>query len=145
MKPEEVADFPEFSGIFFDPATGKSYLADGTDTGYTFERARWTGPFGLHFAWPWLNPVAFATHDTAVKVLGFARAALQPHLSVDIDEEKKDLGPFTRTIERMIVVKGAGREESFSAGWLANSIIRHGLQTAGKYFQSEVRQAGFSL
>ena len=78
-------------------------------------------------------------------MLGFARAALPPHLIVEIDEENKDLGPFTRTIERLIVVKGASREESFSAGLLANSIIRHGMPTATKYFQAEVRQAGFTV
>lgn len=145
MNPSQLSELPEYQGIFFDPATGKTYLSDGTETGFTFERARWTGPFGLHFSWPWLNPISFATHETAVKVCAFARAALPPHLSVEIDEERKDLGPFTRTVERLIVVKGAGREESFSAGMLANSIIRHGVPTATLYFQAEVRRAGFTV
>jgi len=44
MRPEDLAGLPNYSGIYFDPMTGKTYLEDGSDTGYTFERARWSGP-----------------------------------------------------------------------------------------------------
>ena len=64
MRPEDLAGLPNYSGIYFDPMTGKTYLEDGSDTGYTFERARWSGPFGIDFSWPWLNPISFATAET---------------------------------------------------------------------------------
>ena len=72
MRPEDLAGLPNYSGIFFDPQTGKTYREDGTDTGFTFERARWTGPFGIDFSWPWLNPISFATAETAQRVLAWA-------------------------------------------------------------------------
>lgn len=144
MNPERLADLQEFNGLYFDPETGKTYREDGTETGYTFERARWTGPYGLHFAWPYLNPFSFATHDTGVKMTDFAKSVLPKSLSVRLDEEKKDLGPFTRTVERLVVVSNGVKTESFSAGMLANSVIRNGAQWAGMSFVTEVKQAGFS-
>ena len=63
----------EYNGIYFDPETGMTYRSDGSNTGYTFERATWTGPFGLLFSWPWLNPIAFATRETAFKMLLLAQ------------------------------------------------------------------------
>lgn len=145
MTAEQVAELPDYSGIFFDPDTGKSYLADGTDTGFTFERARWTGPWNLHFSWPFLNPISFATHETGLKVLNFARQVVPSHMSVELDESQKVVGPFSRTIERLIVVKSGSTEESFSAGMLANSIIRNGEKNAKTYFATELRYAGFRL
>ncbi|MCC6587716.1 MAG: hypothetical protein IT168_13560 [Bryobacterales bacterium] len=145
MTAVQVAELPDYSGIFFDPDTGKSYLADGTDTGFTFERARWTGPWNLHFSWPFLNPISFATHETGLKVLNFARQVVPSHMSVELDESQKVVGPFSRTIERLIVVKSGSTEESFSAGMLANSIIRNGEKNAKTYFAAELRYAGFRL
>jgi hypothetical protein len=138
---EELDSLANYHGVYFDPATGKTYTEDGAETGFTFERARWSGPFGLHLLWPWLNPIGFATHATGVKILEFARA-LMPKLSVVLDEEKKDLGPFTRTVERQIVVSDGFKQESFNAGLLANSIIRNGHKSAGVRFLAEVRLAG---
>ncbi len=142
MRPEDLAGLSNYSGIYFDPETGKTYREDGTDTGYTFERARWTGPFGIT-AWPWLNPISFATADTANRVLEWARAIAPAPLAVTLDDRNNILGPFTRTVERLIVITDlGGKAESFSAGWLANSIIRHGERTAAAYFQAEWRTAG---
>ena len=143
MRPEDLAGLPNYGGIYFDPATGKSYREDGSDTGFTFEHARWTGPFGFNFAWPWLNPISFATADTATKVLAWARAIAPATLAITIDDRMNIVGPFTRTVERLIVVTDIGNNsESFSAGWLASSIIRHGERTAAGYFQAEWRTAG---
>jgi hypothetical protein len=140
--PQEVAEMPQYFGLYFDPETGMTYTGDGTQTGYTFERATWTGPFGLHFNWPWLNPISFATKETGVKVLRFARGVAPQSLAVSLDETSKTVGPFTRTIERSIVVSNGDTEENFSAGWLASSIIRHGETMARKLWLAELKQAG---
>ncbi len=146
MRPEDLAGLPNYSGILFDPQTGKTYREDGSDTGFTFERARWTGPFGIDFSWPWLNPISFATAASAQRVLAWARAIAPATLAVTLDERVNIVGPFTRTIERLIVVTDLGdRSESFSAGWLANSIIRHGEQIAAGYFKSEWRSSGLQF
>ena len=145
MTAAQVAELTDYYGIYFDPDTGKTYLADGTDTGFTFERARWTGPWGLHLAWPFLNPISFATHETALKALDFVRSIVPSHFSVDLDESQKIVGPFSRTIERLIVVTAGTTEESFSAGLIANSIIRQGQSNAAVYFAAELRSVGFRL
>jgi hypothetical protein len=119
-----------------------TYREDGSATGFTFERARWTGPFGLHFSWPFLNPLGFATHETAVKILNWARSFAPPTLTVALDETQKNLGPFTRTVERQIVVSDGTQAEVFSAGLLANSIIRNGEARAAESFKAEWRVAG---
>jgi hypothetical protein len=142
MTPDQVQELPEYNGLFFDPDTGHMYREDGTGTGFTFERARWTGPFNLHFSWPWLNPIAFATHETAMKILQFGHAIAPPSVTMELDEARKDLGPFTRTVERLIVVSNGTRSESYSAGWLANSIIRNGDKAAAESWKAEWRLAG---
>jgi len=134
----------QYNGLYFDPATGKTYREDGSDTGFTFERATWTGPFGLHFQWPWLNPIAFATHGTAEKVLGFAKKAA-PAVAMELDESDRVVGPFTRTPERVILVSEDGNEERFSAGWLAHSIIFRGEPLAAQSFRAELKQARFAV
>ena len=141
MNPEKLAELPVYFGLSFDPATGKTYNSDGVDTGFTFERATWTGPFRMDIPWPWLNPISFATHDTGVKVLHFARNSAPTHLSVTLDEQPKNLGPFTRTIERQITVSNGATEENFSAGWMASSIIRHGEKRAAEFWLAELKQA----
>jgi hypothetical protein len=145
MTPEQVSQLPEYYGLYFDPESGHSYLADGTDTGFTFERARWSGPFNLHLDWPFLNPFDFATHESALKVLSIVRAVVPPHISCTLDETPKNFGPFTRTVQRYIVVNQNNRSEQYSAGALANSIIRNGVQLAGQSFLAELRLAGFTL
>jgi hypothetical protein len=142
MSPEKLAELPVYFGLHFDPATGKTYTGDGVDTGFTFERATWSGPFGLAINWPWLNPISFATHETAVKVLEFARKAAPVNLLVNLDETQRVVGPFTRTVERHIVVSNGMTEESFSAGWMASSIIRHGEQRAAVLWTAELKHSG---
>lgn len=141
MRRQDVLELPEYWGIYFDPATGMTYREDGSETGYTFERARWTGPFGIDLNWPFLNPLGFATHDTGVKVLNWARSFAPPTLTISLDETKKWMGPFSRTIERLIVVSDGSTEETFSAGLLANSIIRHGADRAAELFKAEWKTA----
>ena len=145
MRQDQLEKLPQYFGLYFDPETGKTYRDDGSDTGFTFERARWTGPFGLHFSWPWLNPLAFATHDTAFKVLQWAKTFAPPSLTLSLDEEQEDLGPFTRTVERKVAVSNGSRRADFSAGWLANSIIRNGERNAALSFQAEWRTNGFTF
>jgi hypothetical protein len=142
MNSEKLAELPVYFGLHFDPATGKTYTGDGIDTGYTFERATWTGPFGLVINWPWLNPISFATHETGVKVLEFAKQAAPKNLMVSLDETQRVTGPFTRTIERHIVVSNGMTQESFSAGWMASSIIRHGEKRAAELWTAELKQSG---
>ena len=142
MDQETLSQFPVFFGLYFDPSSGKTYTEDGTETGFTFERATWTGPFGLHFNWPWLNPISFATKETGVRVLQFARGAAPKTLAVSLDETNRIVGPFTRTVERSIVVSSGGTEETFSAGWMASSIIRHGEKRAGELWLAELKHAG---
>jgi hypothetical protein len=138
----DVSKLTDYSGIFFDRSTGKTYREDGTDTGWTFERATWTGPFGLHLTWPWLNPISFATAETAERILAWARRVAHPSFTVDLDDRQTVIGPFTRTVERLIVVTDkSGRSEQFSAGWLANSFIRHGEKLATQYFLAELWNA----
>lgn len=141
MRLEDVRALPEYWGLYYDPSTGMTYRDDGSPTGYTFERATWSGPFGLHFAWPFLNPLGFATAETAAKVLRWAESFAPSALRLRIDAERKDLGPFTRTVERQIVVSDGAREESFSAGLLANSIIRNGEKAAADSFRAEWKTA----
>lgn len=141
MRREELESLPNYWGIYYDAATGMTYREDGSATGFTFEHAKWTGPFGLHFNWPFLNPLGFATAETAEKVLGWARSFAPASLELRIDDERKDLGPFTRTVERQIVVSDGAREESFSAGFLANSIIRNGEKAAADSFKAEWKTA----
>jgi hypothetical protein len=136
-------DLPLYGGLYFDPDTGKTYREDGTDTTYTFERATWTGLFGWHFSWPWLNPFGFATRETALRMLDFVRTVAPEKFAVTMDETNRITGPFTRTVERQIVVSDGETEESFSAGWLANSIIRNGEPQAAEQFRAELRRAGF--
>lgn len=141
MDPKKFADLPDYYGIRFDRETGMTYRDDGTPTGYTFERATWTGPFGVEFTWPWLNPLGFATRETSLKILDFCRAVLPPRISVTLDEVNRTVGPFTRTLERQIVVSNGETEQNFSAGMLANSVIRHGEPRAGELFLAEVKLA----
>ncbi len=145
MTPDQIRELPEYSGLFFDPETGHMYREDGADTGFTFERARWSGPFNIIISWPWLNPISFATHDTAVKVLQFGRTLAPAGVTLSLDEAKKDLGPFSRTVERLIIVSDGSHEESYSAGWVANSIIRNGETRAAESWKAEWRLAGIQL
>lgn len=142
MRPEDLAKLSNYYGIYFDPSTGRSYREDGTDTGFTFEAARWTGPFGLHLTWPWLNPFSFATEETAKKILAWARAFAPRGITITLDDSQNIVGPFTRTIERRLIVSDGGKEEQYSAGMLANSIIRNGEQYAANSFKAEWRTAG---
>lgn len=142
MRPEDLAKLSNYYGIYFDPATGKSYREDGSDTGFTFEAARWSGPFGLHLSFPWLNPFSFATEETARKILAWALAIAPKEITVTLDESQNILGPFTRTLERRLIVSDGGKQEQFSAGMLANSIIRNGEQIAANSFMAEWRAAG---
>lgn len=142
MRPIDLTGLPEYSGLFFDPATGKMYRDDGSDTGFTFEAARWTGPWGMHFSWPWLNPIGFATAETADRILRWVRSIAPPAITAAIDDSQRVAGPFTRTVERLIAVTDGATTESFSAGWIANSIIRNGEARAAEYCKAEWRQAG---
>jgi hypothetical protein len=117
---------------------------DGEPTGYTFERATWSGPWGVELSWPWLNPIGFATHETSAKMLEFCKSVLPVNLTATLDEVNRVVGPFHRTVERQVVVSNGAREESFSAGMLANSVIRHGRKRAGELFLVEVKQAGLN-
>lgn len=140
--PTNMADLVEYSGLFFDRATGKMYREDGSDTGFTFEPARWTGPWGLHFNWPWLNPISFATAETAEQVLAWARQRVRRGvITFAVDDTQRVVGPFTRTVERLIAASDGNRTETFSAGWLANSIIRNGEPRAAESFAAEIALA----
>jgi hypothetical protein len=145
LRQDQLKRLPEYWGLYFDRATGMTYRSDGTETGWTFENATWTGPFGFHFQWPWLNPLGFASHETGLRVLEFARSIAPPALHLSIDDERKDLGPFYRTVERMLVVTDGMRTESFSAGLIANSIIRNGEQAAAVSVKAEWTSAGFAV
>ena len=142
MDQETLSQLPVYFGLYYDSSSGKTYTEDGAETGFTFERASWTGPFGLHLNCPWLNPISFATHQTGARVLQFARGVAPKSLAVSLDETSKTVGPFTRTIERSIVVSNGDAGESFSAGWMASSIIRHGEKRAGELWLAELKQAG---
>ncbi len=145
MTPDELAKLPEYWGLFFDRSTGMTYRSDGSATGWTFENATWSGPGGFHLQFPWLNPLGFATHETAVRILAFAKSIAPPALRLEMDEKGKDLGPFRRTVERLIVVTDGSRTEYFGAGWIANSIIRNGERGAAESLRAEWRTNGFSL
>lgn len=141
MDPKKFAELPDYYGIRYDPETGMTYRDDGQPTGYTFERATWTGPFGIEFTWPWLNPLGFATRETSLKMLEFCKSVVPGRISVTLDEVNRTVGPFTRTVERQIVVSNGETEQNYSAGLLANSVIRHGEKRAGELFLAEVKFA----
>jgi len=145
MRPDQVAELPEYFGLHFDATTGMMYYPDGTETGFTFEKAHWTGPFGLHLPWPWLNPLAFATQETAGKMLRFARTIAPAKLTVEMDDTQRVTGPFTRTVERLIVISDGGTAQQFSAGWMANTVIRQGETRAAESFRAEWRSAGIQF
>jgi len=136
----------EFHGLFFDPNTGKTYIetpeGEKVFTGFTFEDAEWTGPFGLHFSWPKLNPFAFATMETAETVLAIVTNRFRNSGITFTIESRGVTGPFTRTPERVIRATSGNTMEEFSAGWLANSIIRNGVDAAMKSFKAELVYAG---
>jgi len=147
-----LGNFQDLQGIFFDPSTGKSYKEDGTYTGFAFEVPRWTGPFGLAIQWAFLNPLSFATAETAEKIRAMVESWLT-HISSQNQgwivkvEEQKVVGPFTRTVERQIRVYRFGESGRFhesSAGMLANSLIRNSEEQAKRSFFAEMRQSGFS-
>ena len=145
-----LSDMKDLNGLFFDASTGKVYKEDGTYSGFTFERPTWTGPFGLAISWPFLNPLSFATDETARKVRDIVETWLttMPMNFVGWKvtvEEQKVTGPFTRTLERQIVIEKFGVSELHSAGMLANSIIRQGEEVAKKQFLAELRTAGFNI
>ena len=138
MRPEDEAVLPPYDGIRLDRRTGKAYLDDGTDIGITFEPASWM--------WPWLNPTSFATAETARQVLAWAHRAAPPTLAVTIGEQRRLLGPFTRALERRVVLTDlAGRSASFSAGLLAVSMIRDGEAAAARAFRIEWRSVGLQF
>lgn len=158
-----IEDLIDYEGILFDPLTGKTYFRQFdylpiTETPFRFERASWDGPWwaapviGIFNIWGGrvrgaLNPLGFAAHDTAINVLGMCRAARANNgtlgWSCELDETEKNLGPFTRTIERLIVVRRADGNpvESFSCGRLATSAIRIGTRNAMENWLAEVRLA----
>lgn len=129
MDSKSVQRLPEYWGLYFDPSTGMTYYPNGETTSWTFERATWSGPFGLHFAWPFLNPLGFATEESATRLLAICERWLReyPQLRLELDDKARDLGPFTRTVERQIIVHASSeRSETFSCGLMINSIIRNG-------------------
>ena len=161
MSKEQSIDFAamrNFNGILFDQETGKTYFSrweDATpqDTGFTFERASWTGPrqwaplvgvfnfFGNNVTGA-LNPLLFATIETALTVRAWANRLLKDGLTAEIDETDRIVGPVSRTTERLSVVSRGDSKQDFNAGNLAVSIIRHGENAASVYFLAEVRAAG---
>lgn len=145
-----LSDMRDLNGLFFDAATGKVYKEDGTYSGFTFEHPTWTGPFGIAIPWPFLNPLSFATVETAKKIREIVEIWLVTmpinHVGWKVTvEEQKVTGPFTRTLERQIVIEKFGVSELHSAGMLANSIIRQGEEVAKRQFLAELRAAGFNI
>jgi len=138
----------EIQGLLFDEQTGKAYLpvegGEPIDTGFTFENPVWTGPFGLHLFWPNLNPWLFATRETAAAVLAMVqeRFAHEAGLHIGLDETDKIVGPFTRTLERNIVISRGEASENFNVGLIATGIIRNGPQAAMAGLRAEMKIAG---
>jgi len=149
-------------GVWFDPRDGKTYFARNEGdplefTGFTFEDAFWVGPrwatplIGVFNFWGnsvsgKLNPLGFATAETAEKVLRYCRD-WAPELDVWLDDgsdRNKVVGPFSRTIERNIVATATEMlaSETFSAGRLAVSIFRNGPTHARIQWRAELRNAG---
>ena len=139
MDPEELAELPVYFG--FSLIHDRENIQFGRHQYWLHLRARhWMGRSGCRFM-ALLDPISFATHETGVKVLHFARDSAPRQLSVTLDEQPKNLGPFTRTIERQITVSNGATEENFSAGWMASSIIRHGEKRAAEFWLAELKQA----
>lgn len=138
---------PKMSYVL-DPSTGN--LAS---TGWTFEPAQWQGPFGANW-WPWLNPFSFATADTANKILAlFGPVATQTSdtairhatgYQAVIDDDGHIVGPFTRTVERLLVVSYGDKFQNYSCGLLACNVIRRGALPAMQSWAYELRVAGFT-
>lgn len=143
---QEIRDrLEEMMGVLYDRKTGKVYFStdgsDVADTGYSFENATWRHP--RDGSLKSLNPLQFATRQTAEKVLmsvtTWIPAAALPNLAVSIE----NLTAPGRTIERSIVVAnletGATLEQN--AGLLAVGMIKAGMFQQG-YFLEALRNAG---
>jgi hypothetical protein len=148
----------EYDNILFDPVTLETYWRKSetvvSATWLTFEAATWRGTFGqlTHLHWPWLHPMGFATADTANQAATIARLYLFGHdVSVEVVENNRITGPFSRTVERQLVVvanTNKDKREEFSAGRFAERyMIRNPFNgvresTSAEQFRAECRRAG---
>lgn len=144
-----LTDLREIEGYFFDETTGKLYDDLARDTGSTFEDCRSTivGLQWLGFFYR-LNPLNFATQDTAMRVLDFCKsiAAGNQHIvHIEMLENRSGMDGWVKRNkpERVIIVTNGVREESFSCGRLAMAAVRNGADWARKSFAAELKQAGF--
>lgn len=157
-----------YNDIYFDRATGKTYIyqrRDGSmgtledeserpflklvETPFTFESATWSGTFGwiTSASWPWLHPLGFATMETAKRVLEYCKNTVvfrDPNLGVYIYDKDRVTGPFRRTIEKDIQVANHKTNEThyYSAGRIAERIIRRGIAEAMQGWVAEVKASG---
>lgn len=118
------------------------------DTGYTFENATWRSGIDaiFHINWPWLNPLDFATQDTARALLPWIvsrTANLYPTIEWSVNDTAGAItGPFTRTTYWSVCGDdGKAMSNCFSAGQLANIIIRQHPQWARDSWIATVHEA----
>lgn len=148
IAPAVLARLVDHSGILFDPETGETYFRlhewePLRQTPYTFERARWSGPFGLGWHSPWLSPLSFATIETAKMIFHWVRQITPSTLDWSMDDSRGTIiGPFSRTPQRLVYLAGGLDDRSWGCGELAVTIIRQGEPVARKQFLAELARLG---
>lgn len=160
----DLKTLAEYNGIYFDRETLNTYVyrcpavlgwgvwdksecKEVANTGYSFEAATWRSGIDalLHLRWPWLNPLDFATANTARSVLSWVTYATNDRtIKWSINEKAGSItGPFFRTTMRMICGDNGSQIQCFSAGGIANKLIRNNPTWAAQSWNAEVT-ASFS-
>jgi hypothetical protein len=114
-------------------------------TEFTYENAKWGGPlewlpiipsvFGRWF----INPLDFATQETAHKVLLLVREIYAPRDFDIVLENTHVTGPFNRTPERRIKLSNTwGMTIELNTARISLNIIRFGAKRAQALLQAEV-------
>lgn len=162
-----IPNLANYNDIYFNRDTGHTYVhrcppslgwgvwekGDGgcdtaVDTGYTFENATWRSGIDalLHLRWPWLNPLDFATQSTARSLIPWVvtmTSNTYPNIEWSVNDTAGAIsGPFTRTTYWSICGDdGTNMVNCFSAGQIANKVIRNHPAWARSSWLAEVKSA----
>lgn len=156
----KVDGLREHASIYFDPATLHTYAyrcpptlgwgvwdkddcKTAVDTGWTFLDAAWSGGFDVvrwFSPWTWrLNPLDFATQETARRVLVWVQTLVPAMRWAVSDETTKITGPYSRSVQWTVCADNSSDVHCFSAGLIANQIIRNEPGYAKTMFKAQVQ------
>lgn len=161
--PTSIDALAEYNGIYLDRPSGQTYVFRCPPTipwgvwekgecntlvatGFTFESATWRSGIDAfaYLRWPWLNPIDFATQETARKILMWVvsmTANTFPNIEWNVNVEAGRItGPFTRTDQWMVCGDDQRQIQCFAAGQIANKVIRNEPSWARTSWLAEVKQ-----